>query len=123
MKSSGRFLMAVLGMLVAAQCLAGPYDGAWSCNETGAGWSTSFVVAVVTRSSDNQTAYGVVAIEPGQTEYGYGIGYFSGSVFSGITHEGRQFTITVSGNSASGSTEVWNGSTFEPVTLSCFRIW
>lgn len=124
MKSVVRFFVAVLGMFAVAQSLAaGPYDGAWSCNQSGAGWSVSLVVVVVTRSSDNQTAYGVVALDSHPQAYGYGLGQISGNVFSGITHEGQQFTITASGNSASGSSQVWNGAYFEPATLSCFRIW
>ena len=124
MKSVARFLIAMLGMFaVAPGVIAGPYDGAWLCSESWQGGGTSFVAAVVTRSSDNLTAYGVVSTTPNQDEWGYGIGRISGSVFSGIDHWGKPFSLTVSGNSASGTGYVGDGSNFLPATLSCTRIW
>ena len=124
MKAVRCFVAAVLSLFWAVSGVAaGPYDGAWSCTIAVEGHSSQFVVAVVTRSADNTTAWGIIATAPALDAWGYGLGQIAGSVFSGVTNEGGTFSYTLATNSSTGTMQTMNNGAFVTVPVNCNRIW
>jgi hypothetical protein len=124
MKAVRRLVVAVLlALWVVPGMAAGPYDGAWSCTISVQGQTSQFVIALVTRSADNTTAWGIVATAPVIDAWGYGVGQIAGNVYAGVTNEGGTFRHTLATNSSTGTMQTMYNGALVTAPVNCLRIW
>jgi hypothetical protein len=101
---------------------AGPLDGIYSCEVSGAsGYSQAYVT--VNTNAANYSLFAVAAVQPSQDFFGYGVGVVTDQTFNGNTMFGAPFAFTRTNVGFAGTIGILLGGSIVTAGAYCTRVW